>query len=263
MSIMPCAWNGVISIDMRTVHWIESAETLMKRLDGSPTVAGIVPPGFERYLRIFSTVGVRSSSGPDALELHVPWSLICEQLEIEFKPNILWQRDIVSAEPRVTDFQEPGWGAHDIEALERVGTILQQYETEDRSWYFASWIGYGVAESDQTVWFPSHHHEALEMSVFERWNEADSPFIFPLVPSNQGSGTLLSIFGDAASAEFTPPSQQPMYWWPEGHDWVLGQPLYGRSAYLACSNAIADDVLATSGIEAIQVELSDEADHEE
>lgn len=248
---------------MRTAHWIGSAETLMKRLDGSPTVAGIVPSGFERYLRIFSPVGVSSHSGPDALELRVPWSLICEQLGIEFKPNILWQRDIVAADSRVTEFQEPGWGAHDTHALEHVGKILQEYEAQDRSWYFASWAGYGVAESDQTVWLPSHRHGALEMSVFERWNEADSPFAFPLVPSSPGSGTLLSSFGDAAPQEFTPPSQQPMYWWPEGHDWVLGQPLYGRSAYLACSNSIADEVLAASGIEAIDADLSEEADHEE
>lgn len=248
---------------MRTAHWIDPAETLMKRLDGSPTVAGIVPSGFERYLRIFSPIGVSSNSGPDALELRVPWSLICEQLGIEFKPNILWQRDIVAADSRVTDFQEPGWGAHDTHVLELVGRILQEHESQDRSWYFASWTGYGVAEGDQTVWFPSHHHGALEMSVFERWNEADSPFVFPLVPSSPGSGTLLSAFGDVAPTEFTPPGQQPMYWWPEGHEWVLGQPLYGRSVYLACSNVIADEVLATSGIEAIEVDLCDEADHEE
>jgi hypothetical protein len=54
-----------------------------------------------------------------------------------------------------------------------------------------------------------------------------------------------------------------MYWWPEGHEWVLGQPLYGRSVYLACSHVIADEVLATSGIEAIEVDLCDEVDHEE
>lgn len=48
---------------MRTAHWIGSAENLMKRLDGSPTVAGIVPSGFERYLRIFSPVGVSSNAG--------------------------------------------------------------------------------------------------------------------------------------------------------------------------------------------------------
>jgi len=194
----------------------------MNRLDGGANVAGITPPGFERYLRIFSPVGVSSNSGPDALKLRVPWSLICEQLGIEFKPNILWQRDIVSADSRVTDFQEPGWGAHDTDALERVGKVLQEYEAEGRFWYFASWTGYGVAESDQTVWFPSHHHGALEMSVFERWNEAASPFTFPLAPSSPGSSTLLSGFGEVGPTEFTPPGQQPMYWWQEGHDWVLG-----------------------------------------
>ena len=248
---------------MQLARSVDSAETLMKQLDGSPTVAGLVPPGFEKYLRIFSPAAVRSSDDPDALELHLPWSLICEQLGIEFKPNILWQRDIVAVDPRVADFQEPGWGAHDTDALERVGKILQQHETEDRSWYAASWVGYGVAENDTTVWFSSHHHGVLEMSIFERWNESAKPFAFPLVPSAPGSATLLSTFGEVAPREFTPPSQQPMYWWPEGHDWVLGQALYGRSAYLACSKGIADEVLATAGIEAIEVDLSDEAEYEE
>lgn len=248
---------------MQLANWVDSAEALMERLDGSPTVAGLVPRGFERYLRIFSPVGVRSSNEPDALELQLPWSLICEQLGIDLKPNTLWQRDIVAIEPRVTDFQEPGWGAHDTDALERVGKILQQHEVADRSWYFASWVGYGVEEGEHPVWFPSHHHDSLEMSVFERWNEASTPFAMPLVQSSPGSGTLLSVFGDTPTTNFTPPGQQPMYWWPEGHDWVLGQALYGRSAYLACSNTIADEVLATPGIEAIEVALSDEAEYEE
>lgn len=248
---------------MQLASWVDSAESLMKRLDGSPAVSGLVPAGYDRYLRIFSPVGVNSHAGPDALELRVPWSLICDQLGIEFKPNILWQRDIVSVEPRVADFQEPGWGVNDTYALERVGQILHQSEEADRSWYFACWTGYGVAESARTVWFPNHHHDALEMSIFERWNDNDAPFTFPMVPSSPGSGTLLSSFGSPAQTEYTPPPQQPMYWWPDGHDWVLGQPLYGRSAYLACSNAIADEVLATSGIEVIEVDPSDEADREE
>ena len=54
-----------------------------------------------------------------------------------------------------------------------------------------------------------------------------------------------------------------MYWWPEGSEWVLGQALYGRSVYLACSDEIAEEILATSGIEAIEVSLFDEAEYEE
>lgn len=250
---------------MKPAHSIYSADALMKRLDGSPTVAGIVPSGYERYLRLFAPVSVSSSNNPDSLELRLPWSLICEQLGIELKPNTLWQRDIVSIDARVADFHEPGFGSPGTEddLPARLGEILQRHETEDRSWYFAAWTGYGVAEGDRPVWFPSHHHNALEMSVFERWNEAAAPFAIPLVPSSAGSMTPLTAFGHGVPTNWEPPGQLPMYWWPEGNEWVLGQALYGRTMYLACSGAVADEVLATSGIEAIEVALSDEAEYEE
>lgn len=239
------------------------AEALMKRLDGGPTVAGLVPRGYDRYLRVLSPVGVRSSSEPGALELRVPWSPICEHLGLALEANTLWQRDIVSADRRVADFQEPGLSPYDIDVAERVGSILQWHETADRAWYFASWVGYGIAQGERSVWFPSHHHDALELSVFERWNEATAPFAVPLVPSAPGSSMLLAASGHHPPAVTAPPGQLPMYWWPEGDDWVLGQALYGRSLYLACNDAIADEVLATAGIEVLEVDLSDEADHEE
>lgn len=180
---------------MHLANWNDSAEELMDRLDGSPTVTGLVPSGFERYLRIFSPVPVSNSNEPGALVLQLPWSLICEQLGVELKPNTLWQRDIVAADPRITDFQEPRFGACDTSVLERVGKVLQGFETADRSWYFASRVGHGVAESKKPVWLPSHHHTALEMSIFERWNEAASPFDIPLVPGRPGSFTPLTAFG--------------------------------------------------------------------
>lgn len=248
---------------MQLTKWIDSAEALMERLDGSPTVAGLVPAGFKRYLRIFSPVVVSNNHEPDALKLELPWSLICEQLGVELKPDTLWQRDIVAADPRIADFQEPGLGRYDTSVLERVGEVLQRFEKEDRSWYFASWAGYGVAESESPVWFPSHHHDSLEMSVFERWNEAAVPFTLPLVPGSPVGSTPLTAFGHEAPASIDPPDQLPMYWWPDGQDWVLGQALYGRSLYLACSSAIADAVLATPGVEAIEVASTDEAEHEE
>lgn len=248
---------------MRIASRVDSAETLMGRLDGSPTVAGIVPSGFERYVRVLSPLRVRSGGEPDALELQVPWSLICEQLGVELTPDILWRRNIVSADARIADFGEPGLGLYNADVVERIGEILQRYETEDRFWCFATWVGYGAAEGNQPVWFTSHYHDALEMIVFERWNEAAAPFATPLVPSRAESATPLSTFGREAPSEWEPPAQLPMYWWPAGHDWVLGQALYGRSVYLACNDAIADEILAAKGLEAIEVSLSDGAEYEE
>lgn len=250
---------------MQLASSIESAESLMKRLDGGPTVAGIVPKGFKRYLRVFSPASASSSFEPNSLQLLLPWSLICEQLGVELKPNTLWQRDIVSADPRISGFHEPGFGSPDTNAdlPMRLGAILQQHEAEDRTWYFASWVGYGVEMGNHSVLFISHHHDSLEMSVFERWNEANAAFTSPLVPSEMGSSTPLSVFGYDPPTEYLPPGQLPMYWWPEGQDWVIGQALYGRTIYLACNDAIADEVLAAKGIEAIEVSLSDEAECEE
>ncbi|MBP1327194.1 hypothetical protein JOF28_002426 [Leucobacter exalbidus] len=248
---------------MQLTNWIDSAETLMERLDGGPLVSGLVPSGFERYLRIFSPVPVSNNPEPGALELQLPWSLICEQLGVELKPNTFWQRDIVAADPRIADFQGPGFDTRDTRVLERVGEVLQRFERVDRSWYFASWVGFGVAEGGQPVWFPTHHHDALEMSIFERWNEAANSFTVPLVPGNPRSWTPLSVFGDGVPASIDPPDQLPMYWWPDGQEWVIGQALYGRSLYLACNNAVADAVLSTPGVETMEVASCDEAEHEE
>ena len=242
---------------------IDAAESLMQRLDGGPTVSGLVPGGFERYLRILSPVVVSSGRGSGSLELELPWSLVCEQLGVELAPNTLWERDIVAADPRIADFQEPGLGRHDTSTLQRLGEVLHRAETADRLWYFASWVGYGVAESPQSVWLPTLRHDALELSVFEQWREAATPFTLPLVPGRPGSHTPLSAFGSESPATFDPPGQLPMYWWPDGQDWVLGQALYGRSVYLACSSSLADTVLATRGLEAMEVAAHDEAEYEE
>lgn len=248
---------------MQLSNRTDSAEALMQKLDGGPTVTGLVPSGFERYLRIFSPLVVSASHEPGALKLQLPWSLICEQLGIELNPNTLWQRDIVTTDPRIADFHEPGFDTQDTSVIEPVGKVLQSFETEDRSWYFASWVGYGVAEGKQPVWFPSHHHNSLEMSVFERWNKAASRFNVPFVPGQPGSWTPLSAFGHEAPAAIDPPNQLPMYWWPEDHDWVIGQALYGRSLYLACDSAVANAVVSTPGLEAMEVASWDEAEHEE
>lgn len=236
----------------------------MTRLDGGPTVAGLVPSGYDRYLRLLNTIKVSSGNEPEGLQFRLPWSLVCEQLGVDLKPNILWQRDIVSVDPRVTDLHEPVLGTHDEYVSQRVGDILQRHETQDRSWYFASWVGYGVADDDQSVWFPSYYHRSLEMAVFERWNEKTASFALPFIPSSaEGSAPLTSSGSFNAPRGWRPPDQLPMYWWPEGHDWVLGQALYGRSVYLACNTAVAEEVLAMPGIEAIEVNLSDEAEYEE
>lgn len=250
---------------MHLATFLESAETLMGRLDGSPTVAGIVPSGFDRYLRILDPVRVSTAEPVAPLELSLPWSLICEQLGVELRPNTMWRRDVVAADPRITGFEQPGPGLSVAERDVRMplGKLLQRHETEDRSWHFAMWVGFGVTEGERPVWFPSHQHNSLEMSVFERWNEAGTAFEMPVVPSAPGSATLLSEVGSPASHDYTPPGQVPMYWWPEGHDWVLALPLYASSVYLACSHAIADEVLQAPGIEVIEVGLADEADHEE
>lgn len=250
---------------LHIASFIKPAEALVEKLDGSPTVAGLVPSGFTRYLRVFIPASVSSSSEPGSLELHLPWSLICEQLGIELRPNTMWQRDIVSVDARIADFHEPGVGTFGSskDIFQRLGTILQKHETEDRSWYFATWVGYGVLEGNESVWFPTHAHGSLEMSVFERWNEETAPFDMPLVPSSGEGMTVLSAFGHGVPTDFIPPGQIPMYWWPEGSEWVVGQALYGRSIYLACDDAIAEEVLAMPGLDAIEVSLSDEGEREE
>lgn len=248
---------------MQLTNRIDSARALMQRLDGGPTVAGLVPSGFERHLRILSPLVVSSSHEPGALELELPWSLVCEQVGVELEPGTMWQRDIVAADPRVADFQGPWFAWQDTSLSGRVGRLLQQFETEDRTWYFASWIGYGVVQSGQPVWLPSHRHGSLEMSVFERWNESANPFSLPLVPGQPGRWAPLTASGHGNPTAIDPPDLLPMYWWPEGHDWVLGQALYGRSLYLACTSAVADAVLSTQGLEAMDVASSDEAEHEE
>jgi len=248
--------------------FVDPAEALMGCLDGGPTVAGIVPRGYPRYLRIFGPIGLPSGDGPDPLVIEVSWATICEQLGVAYTPNVLWERDIVAADPRIAAAFTPGFGSGDTGLVERVNHILHAHETEDRSWHFATWPGYGIVENPKPVWLPSHHHGSLEMSVFERWNEASAPAELPLVPRRVDRGTLLTAFFDHVSSlpDGAPPEPQgevPMYWWPDGADWVLGQALYGRSLYLACGDEIADAMLAAPRIEAIDVSASDEAEYEE
>lgn len=231
---------------MIKLTWKDSAVRLSEMMEPAADtnwgrVTSIVPPGYNRYLRIFN-----AASHNDADATPIKWSEVAAKFGKSLAADMQWNRDMSPGGEATLGFGEPWVGAPDATLLQALGEILLRHEPEVGDWNLStSWI-YGdvpSAPEGSVVTFPTGY----EMLTY-KGNVRDEAGGFLLPYLNAGRDT---------------PGRLPMYLWPESMEWVIGQALYGRSSYLACSHEVAAEVLADPRLDAIEVNSWDVAEHED
>lgn len=187
-------------------------------------VTSVVPPGYERYVRILNPV----EFGDGSIML---WSDIVKRNGLEPSPWMQWDELKAHLGTALSpDNAEPAMG--DPHPNLATALIRELRVSEDR-YYFASWVGYAEASSQSTIEFsPSRR----EMALY--------------------SGILIDETGSAV-VPVTDAGRVPMYWWPKDLQWCVGQDLYARSLIIGCDLATAGRILAAPDLDSYLIRASD------
>jgi hypothetical protein len=255
--------------DVSFATWVEEALSDWPAGDGFP-VRGIVPPGFERYVRVFHParppVGDRSG--------RVRWAEVAAARGKAFHPRMQW--------PSIVG----GWGPGDVpewdhivpyeELPEEVAAVLIGLlspftETPDECW-FALWDGYGSLgpSSSITVEVDQLGHRR----IVEDTREEAEKFRFELDkiprvrtlrvdPSGLPAREYLLFRGPLralADFRFRDWWQPPNIWWPHDRAWCVATEVDGYDTFVGGSTACVDAVLTSPDLEALPVELDDGVD---
>jgi hypothetical protein len=193
------------------------AEPLAAALDRTGNLfTSIVPPGYERYVRVVNPIGSDDGSV-------IKWSDIMERNDLEPSPWMQW--DELKAHP---DGIMPAGNAelamgdphpHLVRAL-----IRELRPNKDRH-YFATWVGYAEGHAEPTIEFsPSQR----EMAIY--------------------SGALIDP-GGTVVVPTTETGRVSTYWWPRNLQWCVGQDLYARGLIIGCDLPTAGRILATPDLD--------------
>lgn len=187
-------------------------------------VTSVIPPGYERYVRILNPVEFGDGSV-------VLWSDIVKRNGLEPSPWMQWDELKAHLGNALSpDNAEPAMG--DPHPSLAKALIRELRVSEDR-YYFASWIGYADISSQATIEFsPS----GREMALY--------------------SGILVDETGSAV-VPVTDAGRVPMYWWPKDLQWCVSQDLYARSLIVGCDLATAGRILAAPNLDSYLIRESD------
>ena len=202
-----------------------AAESLAASLDRTGNlVTSVVPPGYERYVRILNPVEFGDGSV-------VPWSDIVEQNGLEPSPWMQWDELKAHLGTALSpDNAEPAMGDPHPSLAK---ALIRALRADEDRYYFASWIGYAETNSEATIEFsPSRREMVLYSGI--------------LVDE---SGSVLVPVTDAGRV--------PLYWWPKNLRWSVGQDLYARSLIVGCDLATAGRILAAPDLDAYVIRESD------
>ncbi|WP_146067339.1 hypothetical protein [Arthrobacter sp. SX1312] len=201
------------------------AEPLAASLDRiGHLVTSVVPPGYERYVRVLNPVAIDDGSV-------IRWSDIMERNGLEPSPWMQW--DELKAHPDAVlpaGNAEPAMGdPHPSLA----GALIRELHVDEGRHYFASWTGYAEGSAPPIIEFsPSRR----EMALY--------------------SGVLIDAEGSVV-VPTTDTGRVPTYWWPGDLQWCVGQDLYARSLIVGCDLPTAGRILAAEDLDSHLIRESD------
>jgi hypothetical protein len=216
--------------DMGPAHWLQELHVGERHWG---TAAGMCAPGYAAYARILHPAWHETSDG---VLSECTWSEIAKANGKHMHPLAFFTE--ITTVDGVKLFEQPKLWTHGPAnggppagvAMRLVG-ILARHTRSPESCWFGLWEGYG----------------ALEDRI-----PADGPrFLLP------GRGYILLRGPLAAVLSCAELPRLPDRWWPEDHAWCLGGDVDTECAYIAGSEQLIAEVLADSGLEAYQVQSSD------
>lgn len=202
------------------------AERMVSLLDrAGHSVTAFVPSGYERYVRVLNPIETTDGST-------VMWSELVNRNGLEANPWMQW--DELKALPGADlpdEVSEPGMGRPHASLAEG---LIRTLGVDSRPCYFASWVGYAEQEAAPAAIFPPNDREMILYS-----------------------GALLDGVGEPEVPTIDG-GRVPMYWWPEGLEWCVGQDIYARSLIVACDLPTAGRILAAERLDSFLIRESDQ-----
>ena len=199
-------------------------EPLATSLDpGGQQVTALVPPGYERYVRILNPIEV-------APGLVVMWSDVVKRAGLATSPWMQWDEVTVRPEAMPANNSQPDMGNPHPSLAKALIRVL---DAGSSRYNFATWEGYAG----------EHGKPVIELS-----------------PASRGmvlySGKLVDEEG-AAVVPITDSGRVPMYWWPDDLHWCIGQDIYARSLIIVCDGVTAGKILADPELDAYVIRETD------
>ena len=219
-----------VETDLSAARWL---------LDGwrpAGTVAGLVPPVFEAYARVFHPA-VRYVGDDD---VDVTWAEVADANGTLAHPLMQWPAITGGWEYLSEDSQPPTWDGAPAEGHLPVGVaavlaaVLARHTGTPENCLFGRWHGFGYDLAD-----PEHPPRLLL----------------------RGDHDVVLVRGAVADAVRNlapePHEQSANLWWPADQAWCVVTDIDLMSTYVGGSAACVAELLATPGLEAFPVEPRD------
>lgn len=179
-------------------------------------VTSLIPPGYERYIRILNPIEVIEG-------VLIKWSDLVSRAGLTTSPWMQWNE--VSSHPDAlpANNAQPNMGDPHPTVAEGLIRVLG---VGPGRYNFASWEGYS-GEDGAAVIHVSPVNRGMVLYSGKLLDEAGTPII-PIT----ASGRI------------------PMYWWPDDLSWCIGQDIYARSLIVGCDLATAGNILSDPALDA-------------
>ncbi|WP_426985766.1 hypothetical protein [Pseudarthrobacter sp. Y6] len=186
-------------------------------------VSSLVPPGYQRYVRILNPVEIEIGSV-------VRWSDIVENGGRETSPWMQWDELAAHSDAVPGNNAQPEMGNPHPTVAEALIRVL---DVDSRRYNFASWEGYSGEDGESAIEFSPMGREMVLYSG--RMIDEEGTSVIPITASGR----------------------VPMYWWPDDLHWCIGQDIYARSLIIGCDLATAGKILADPDLDAYLIRETD------
>ncbi|MDI9913821.1 hypothetical protein [Rhodococcus sp. IEGM 1379] len=240
--------------DASVSDWIEPRLTM-----GSGTTTGVVPGGFDAYVRVLHPIDVDGDHV-------VRWRDVAATTGRTLHPLVQWWR-LIDAEDSINphserwDGDEPEVGSIDQPDNQRLLDVLAHHTNSSDLAYFALWDGWGFLRTGATV-----HYSTGVRRFFSRPDPV-APMASRLIDGPRirhpgrdyvvlsGSLTEASTIPDIIGARPWSPSANLV--WPQDRSWCVATEVDFDSTLVGCSREAANEIVACSDLEAFPINPDD------
>ena len=195
-------------------------------------VAALLPPGFERYLRVFHPF-VPWDADPDAVSVDErrSWEEIASEAGVRFGPTLTW-RQLEEVLPLSPDGQSRPWAVWEgtLDRATSAALLGSLNDPPSTSYFFAFGLAAIVAVDE-------HRPLMYKASSLDAWGD--------VVERVRKMGVRAAT---------------PEYVWPIDQSWIVCTDYDLTSTYMAASHHVAERVMQHPVIEAVDVHLNTRVD---
>lgn len=248
--------------DLAPAKWI--VERL--RFAGLQKLSTFMPEGFSTYVRIFHPPGVRPASEDYSFETRVTWADLAKARGVDLTAEVTFQSisEQHSSGTQVPDL-EPLSGSLPPQTCRQLSAVLRGYVEQDETCWFCLWDGNGFF---WTRTYDASHASQLSMAHDDRiviYDHGSGEDVYGLQSIPRVDAKVRQYFLcegplEASCAIYSRIGATPNVWWPSARNWIVATEVDSYSTYVGGSREIADAILNSDEIEAIEVRLADTID---